>query len=172
MSFPASKSSMKFVRKPRSNKALKGFRPQLTSLVDVMTILLVYLLQSFSAEGNIITVSKELVLPQSSAQKTPALAVTLTINTKHIIAEGTPVASVDQVLASDELVIEPLFNWLSQRRAMTEKIGQYSTTTKFTGDITIVGDRRIRFRLLKKIMYTCGQQGFNNFSLIVQKKAE
>jgi biopolymer transport protein ExbD len=55
---------------------------------------------------------------------------------------------------------------------MTEKIVQYSTKTTFKGDVTIQGDKRIRFRLLKKIMYTCGQQGFNNFNLAVQSKGE
>jgi biopolymer transport protein ExbD len=170
MSFPASKSPQKQVRKTRGNRRLKTFKPQLTSLVDVMTILLIYLLQSFSSEGDIVTVHKDLILPESSAQKPPELRVTITVNNSFILAEDVRVASVDEVLSSDELVISGLNSWLLLRREATEKIGRYSTTTKFKGEVTIHGDKRIRFRLLKKIMYTCGQQGYNNFSLAVRRR--
>ena len=170
MSFPASKSPLKQLRKSRGSRRVKGFRPQLTSLVDVMTILLIYLLQSFSAEGNIITVHKDLILPESSAKKPPELRVTLTVNNYYILAENIMVASVDEVLSSEEIVIPGLYQWLKTRREATEKIERYSTKTKFKGEISIQGDKRIRFRLLKKIMYTCGQQGYNNFSLAVQRR--
>ena len=170
MSFPVSKSRAKQIRKLRSSTGFKGFKPQLTSMIDAMTVLIIYLLQSFSAEGDIITVSKNLQLPASSAQKKPAVTVNITVNNEYILAENQLIARVDDVLASEELVIEPLNAFLQDRRETTEKISAYSTTTKFKGDITIQGDKRIRFRLLKKIMYTCGQQGFNNFALLVEKK--
>ena len=152
------------MRNTRGKGQIKAFKPQLTSLVDVMTILLIYLLQSFSSEGEIITISKELDLPESSAQKKPELRVTLIVNNKYILAEDQKVADVPEVLESDELIIPGLYSWLGNRRAATEKIGQYSSKTKFKGEITIQGDKKIRFRLIKKIMYTCGQQEFNNFS--------
>ncbi|MBD3419884.1 MAG: hypothetical protein GF398_07190 [Chitinivibrionales bacterium] len=172
MSFPASKSKMKRVRKTRGSANLKPFRPQLTSLVDVMTIMLVYLLKSFSAEGEIVTVSKDLMLPESSARKKPKVTVNIVVNKSFIMAEDERLAEVDQVLSTDDMLIPALNEWLRQRREKTERIAQYSTDTKFTGDVTIQGDKRIRFRLLKKIMFTCGQQGFNNFSLAVRKKED
>lgn len=172
MSFPASKSSLKMVRKTRGRKSIQGIKPQLTSLIDVMTILLIYLLKSFSSEGEIVTVSKNLILPESSAQKRPELNVTLTVNSSVIMAEDKVVADVQEELNTEDLVINGLNSWLQTRREATEKISQYSTKTKFKGDITIQGDKRIRFRLLKKIMYTCGQQGYNNFSLAVRKKGD
>ncbi len=172
MSFPASKSSLKMVRKTRGRRNVQGVKPQLTSLVDVMTILLIYLLKSFSSEGEIVTVSKNLILPESSAQKRPELRVTLTVNNSSIMAEDKIVADVQDVLNSEDLIIGGLNSWLQTRREATEKISQYSSKTKFKGEITIQGDKRIRFRLIKKIMYTCGQQGYNNFSLAVRKKGE
>lgn len=172
MSFPASKSPLKQVRKTRGKRELKTFKPQLTSLVDVMTILLIYLLQSFSSEGDIVTVQKDLILPESSAQKRPELNVTIAINTSYVMVENQKIVEVKQVLASDDLLIPELNEWLRKRREATELISKYSTTTEFKGDVTIQGDKKIRFRLLKKIMYTCGQQGYNNFSLAVRKRGE
>ena len=172
MSFPVSKSNLKQLRKPRGSQTLKGFKPQLTSLIDLMTVIVIYLVQSFSSEGQIITVSKDLTLPESSARKPPVLNVNIVVTGKYVMAEDVKVADVDEVLSTDDMVIPQLYNWLGTRREMTEKIGRYSTKTKFKGDVTIQGDKRIRFRLLKKIMYTCGQQGFNNFNLAVQAKGE
>jgi biopolymer transport protein TolR len=170
MSFPVSKSRLKQIRKGRGNAKIKAIRPQLTSVIDMMTVLLCYLLQSFSTEGNIVTVSKNLDLPLSSAQKTPQLTTVVTVNNDVILAEGQALARVDDVLATDDLVIGPLNDWLQVRRQTTEKLAKYSTSLIFKGDVMIMADKKIRFRLLKKIMYTCGQQGFNNFSLAVIKK--
>jgi biopolymer transport protein ExbD len=170
MSFPVSKSNLHRIRKTRSNKGLKALKPQLTSLVDVMTILLIYLLSSFSGEGQIITVSKALMLPESSAEKQPSLTVVIAVNNNYILADNIHVGSVGDVLSSDDLIIPGLYSWLGDRRVTTEKIEKYSDKVKFKGDITIQADKKISFRLLKKIMYTCGRQGYNNFSLAVLKK--
>jgi biopolymer transport protein ExbD len=172
MSFPVSKSKLKMLKKPRGSQNLKGFKPQLTSLIDLMTVIVIYLVQSFSTEGQIITVSKELTLPESSAKKPPILNVNVIVTGQYVLAENVKVADVEEVLANNDMVIPKLYEWLGERRAMTERIVQYSTKTTFKGDVTIQGDKRIRFRLLKKIMYTCGQQGFNTFNLAVQSKGE
>lgn len=170
MGFPVSKSNLKQLRKPRSQKGLKAIKPQLTSLIDVMTILLIYLLKSFSSEGEIVTLSKQLMLPESTALKKPKLTVVLTVNNHYILAEDKAIANIKRILASDELVIPELASWLQTRRSLTQNNDQYSDTKQFKGDITIQADKHIRFRLLKKIMYTCGQQEYNNFSLAVLKK--
>jgi biopolymer transport protein ExbD len=171
MSFPASKSNLKRVRKSRK-RDIRSVKPQMTSLIDLMTVIIIFLLQSFSTEGQIITVSNDLSLPRSSAKKPPELNVNIIVTNKYIMAETDRLVNVDEVLANDELVVPQLYEWLGQRRQLTEKIAQYSTKTSFKGNVTIQGDRRIHFRLLKKIMYTCGQQGFNNFALAVESTSE
>jgi len=158
------------LRRNKSSTNFKGFKPQLTSLVDIMVILLIFLIQSFSTEGEIVTVSNELSLPKSSAKKKPAVNVVITVNNKFILVENQNVANVAEVLSNDEMVIPALGSWLKERRQTTEMISKYSTKTTFKGNVTIVGDKRIKFRLLKKIMYTCGQQDFCNFSLAVEQK--
>jgi biopolymer transport protein ExbD len=172
MSFPVSKSRNKRLRKTRCSGEVKAFRPQITSLVDAMTIILIYLIQSFSSEGDIVPISKNLILPESTAKKKPERALTITVNNDMIMAENQFVANAATVLKSDELIIPQLHAWLLSRRETTEKIAQYSTTVTFKGTVMIMGDKRIRFELLKKIMYTCGQQQYNNFSLAVLQKGE
>jgi biopolymer transport protein ExbD len=171
MSFPASKSNLKRVRKVRI-KQVKSVKPQMTSLIDLMTVIIIFLLQSFSTEGQIVTVSSDLSLPRSSAKKPPELTVNIVVTNRYVMAETERLVDVDEVLGNDDLVVPQLYEWLGRRRELTEKIAQYSTTTTFKGNVTIQGDRRIHFRLLKKIMYTCGQQGFNNFALAVESTSE
>jgi len=172
MSFPVSKSNQHKAYKKRSKPPEKGCRPQLTSLIDVMTILLVYLLKSFSAEGEIVTQTKGLILPESSANKKPVLSVVLAVNKEYILAENTVIIRTSEALQDKNLVIMPLAEWLRKRRQTTEKIEAFSSKTKFSGDITIQGDKNIKFDILKKIMYTCGQEGFNNFQLAVRQKED
>ncbi|MBN1128643.1 MAG: biopolymer transporter ExbD [Chitinispirillaceae bacterium] len=169
MSFPASKSSIR-PKKARGNRHLKAVRPQITSLIDIMTVLCFFMLKSFSTENQIITDTADLIIPESTAKKHPDLMLTIKVNNKHILCEDKIVADVPSALSSDDLVIPGLSRWLDFRRSATQKISQYSTTMSFKGNVIIQGDKRIRFRLLKKIMYTCGQQGYNNFSLAVRQK--
>lgn len=166
MSFPVGKSNVSKVRKSRGGK-VKSFRPQMTSLVDIMTILLVFLVKSFSAEGNVMNVPNDVQLPTSTAKEAPKPAVILSINNNVMVVDGNYIARVGEVMKKKDLLIDPLYKWLMRRKETTERIAEFSTKTEFKGDITIQGDKEISFALVQKIMFTCGRVGFNNFSLAV-----
>jgi biopolymer transport protein ExbD len=148
MSFPASRSSTKKLRKNRG-EPLKPAKLQMTSLIDIMTIILVFLLKSFSAEGEIVTLSKGLKPPESTATKKPEVALRLSLTKEDLLYEGTRIAKIDTIFQTDDLIIPSLL---------------------IMGDVLIEADRKVRFKMLQKIMYTCGQIGFSNFSLLVLKK--
>jgi biopolymer transport protein ExbD len=71
-------------------------KPQMTSLVDVLTVLVFFLLKNFSSEGDIVTPSKNLELPVSSSKAKPEQMLNIAISSKHILVEGTPVAVVTE----------------------------------------------------------------------------
>lgn len=169
MSFPASKTKQKKLTKGRGAN-LKPVRMQITSLVDMMTVLVVFLLKSFSAEGDIITPSEGLTLPTSTAVKKPEQAFKISVTQENILVEGKPIVSVSDMMQGDDIVIPELAQILEERRTGTEEIAKYSTTVKFKGDIIIESDKRIQFKVLQRVMYTCGQTGFSNFSLLVLSK--
>ncbi len=144
-----------------SDAAAEGtFRPQLTSLVDVMTILLVFLLKSFSVEGNLVTPSADLELPLSTAQKPPKPTCTIEITRNAIASEGTIVAPLELVANQDSLLVAPLFDWMSLQRSKCED------TTKLQ-EVMIQSDREIPFHVVKRVMYTCSKAGFRDFSVLV-----
>jgi biopolymer transport protein TolR len=145
-------------------------KPQMTSLVDVLTVLVFFLLKNFSTEGDIITPSKNLELPESSAKAKPEQMLNISISQKHILAEGTPVALVSEEQERTGNDIPGLARYLEDKRKQTEEIAEYDKNVTFNGKLTIQGDRAIPYWLLQKVLATCGENGYSSFSLAVNKK--
>ena len=93
MSFPASKSKTMKLKKSRRTE-VKSFRPQMTSLIDIMTILLVFLVKSFSTEGNVMNIPSDVALPVSSAKKQPKPAVVISVNHNYLVVEGEYISPI------------------------------------------------------------------------------
>lgn len=144
-------------------------KPQMTAMVDVLTVLVFFLLKNFSSEGDIITQSKDLELPISSSRIHPERTLTVSISSKHVMVDGAPVALVEEEWQRGGTDIPSLSRLLEERRSQTEQLAEYDKTVKFDGMLTIQGDRKIPYWLLQKVLSTCGENGFSSFSLAVTK---
>jgi biopolymer transport protein ExbD len=140
---------------------------KLTSMIDMFTILLVFLLKNFSAEGQNMSVAPDLRLPESSAQKAPQSASTIAVTNDFILLDGKRIATVGQVINSNKLLIPELMNELKRLKLLSEKVGEIHTSMGFTGKISIQGDKELPYLIIKKIMFTCGQVGYNEMMLAV-----
>lgn len=145
-------------------------KPQMTSLVDVLTVLVFFLLKNFSSEGDIVTQSKNLELPMSSSKAKPEQMLNIAISAKHILVEGTPVALVTEEQERDGNDIPGLARFLEDKRKQTEEIAEYDKNVSFSGKLVIQGDKSIPYWLLQKVLATCGENGYSSFSLAVMKK--
>ncbi|MDZ7289323.1 MAG: biopolymer transporter ExbD [candidate division KSB1 bacterium] len=150
-------------------KKRPNYDVRLTSLLDMFTILLVFLLKSFSAEGQIITASKDLQLPESTSEKPPRVAPIIAVTKEWIILDDKPLVKVAEINGGGDLLIEPLQQGLLQTRIVAQKLGQVDERFGFHGTVDIMGDRDASFAVIKRVMYTCGQVGFNNMLLAVYK---
>jgi biopolymer transport protein TolR len=160
---------MKLLRKKRKGSA-EFAKPQMTSLVDVLTVLVFFLLKNFSSEGDIITPSKNLELPESSAKAKPEVGLTIAITQNHILVEGTPVALVSEEQGRGGTEIPGLSTYLEDKRKQTEAISEFDKNVVFNGKLTIQGDKKIPYWLLQKVLSTCGENGYSSFALAVSKK--
>ncbi len=165
-------TSRLFLVKPRRSKSISSFTLRLTSMIDLFTILLVFLLQSFSAEGEIMSVARDLQLPQSTATTPPRATPMLVVTNEWIILDGRPLVKVSDVLERTGNTVDELSVNLQKTRRFTENLSAVEAKVQFRGDITIQGDKEIPFRLLKKIMFTCGREGFNNMLLAVNQEEQ
>ncbi len=146
------------------------FSLKLTSMIDMFTILLVFLLKSYSAEGQIMTITKDLKLPESTSQMQPKVTSIIAITQEWILVDGRPIDKIENIMTSENLLIKPLEDELRKIRSISEGIGELSEDMQgFQGNITIQGNRDITFDLLKKIMLTCGSTGYNNMLLAVSQ---
>ncbi len=141
-------------------------------MMDMFTIILVFLLKSYSTQGQIVTPAKSLELPTSTVQQPAAQALQLMISQKSITVEDKIVVDSQQyqkVKTQTDYLITPLHNVLKK---YAEEARKFSAQTKddFSGKITVQGDVHIPYRVLTRVMYTCGQAGYPKINLLVYRK--
>jgi biopolymer transport protein ExbD len=137
------------------------FKPQMTSLIDILTLLLVFLIQSFSAEGNLVTPSADLTLPQSSSKKPARPSLMLELTNSGVVAEGKQLASNESFSASPDLLVKNVYGWLLAQKTT------YGGVTQAQKEIVLQCDRDLEFNIVKRVMFTCSKAGFTDFSVLV-----
>ena len=120
-----------------------------------------------SADVEDLPPAKAVRLPESIAEKSPKSTVVVTVSGEEILVQGRRVASVADVLADTGDLIEPLKAELDIYRA--RRVVRAANEQRGR-DITILGDKEIPYRLLKKIMVTCVRASYSNISLAVVRK--
>ena len=138
----------------------------LVSLIDVFTILIFFLLSS-STEIELLPSSRAVKLPESTSEKAPRETVVVTVTDKEIVVQGRTVALVADVVNLDGDIIAPLKAELDQQRSkqvvQPQKEGQSRA-------VTIMGDKDIPYRLLRKIMVTCARADYSDVSFAVRRR--
>lgn len=154
-------------RAARKERNKMGLDMNLVSLIDIFTILLFFLMSS-AAGVEILNTSKAVKLPASSIEKVPRETVVIVVAGEDILVDGRRVTSVKEALATQGDLIAPLkaeLDILNQRqtlRAANQAQGKV---------VTIMGDKDIPYRLLRKVMVTAARADFNDVAFAVTKKA-
>lgn len=144
----------------------------MTSLIDMFTCLLAFLLKSFSAEGALVTPTKGLELPQSIATERAKPGLTIAIGQGQVQVEGTAVANTDELVKAEyqALADTPMFADLQKRAEAARKMEKFGT--KFEGEVIIQGDKEVPFGALFKVMWICAGNGYGKMRLVVVSSAE
>jgi biopolymer transport protein ExbD len=157
--------------KRRRKAKRKGAMPtplRLTSMMDILTVLLLFLLKSFVIEGEVITPVPGVDLPESSSETKPRGSVVVAIFDDAVMLDGQMVARVGDAADKGGLLIPLLAERLDATRAQELDIARRrGEDADYTPRIAIQGDRDIPFEILERVMYTCNQSGFGDISLAV-----
>lgn len=142
----------------------------LVSLMDIFTILVFFLLVN-SSDVQTLPNAKDMKLPESIAEKKPEETVTILIGKTDILVQGEPVATIDEVMATKGNDIPQLREaLLSQNDRVLRRAARNDVAGR---EVTIMGDKEIPYRLLKKVMATCTESDYGQISLaVLQKSAE
>jgi Biopolymer transport protein ExbD/TolR. len=165
---PARQSVRKKYRKRESSIV----KLNITSMIDMFTLMVVFLLQNFSAQGQLVTPAQGLRLPKSSVEKLAKEALSVKISQKNIMVEDGIVIGPEAyqaLLAQKDFMIEPLYKVLNKYCEEAKKSAEMFKT-EFSGKISIQGDVEIPYNILTRVMYTCGQSGYPNMNLVVYRK--
>jgi biopolymer transport protein ExbD len=141
----------------------------LVSLMDIFTILVFFLLVN-QAEVAELDVPQNIKLPESMALEPPSQTVVVMVTPDAVLVQGEPVATVAEVDAQEELVIQPLRAAL---QAQTDRILRADAQENIEDrEITVLGDKSVPYRVLKKVLATCTAADYGKLSLAVVQKEE
>ena len=148
----------------------KGAALNMVSLMDIFTILVFFLLVSSSSVQDLPN-AKQVKLPESTSTQLPKQTVVITVNEAGIVVQGRKVADVKEVASDSDKPIPALKAELES--LASRKLTQTGPDGKpVMREVTILGDKEIPFKLLKRIMLTCTQASYGNISLAVMHKSE
>lgn len=183
--------SRRMKRMAKSHKRKKIPSMNLTSLMDVFTILVFFLLTN-TASNEALEPPREITLPDSVVEAKPRETVTLMVTDEEILVESKSVIATEEVMQSEETVIQAIREAMLAEMgkalsvAMAEKAKgedgaepQASTEEGLSEEqeqpeppeVNILADRTIPFSLLKKVMSSCTDAGYTKVSLAVIQKA-
>lgn len=180
-------------RRGKRRKVKKEFELQLTSMMDALVIIVVFLLKSYNTSNNNFTAASGLKLPMTSSPDSPMdslqVVVTpesLTLDTDRVldfVQTGASVGSKDAAysfkgsdLDEDGMRILPLYDALVKAKEKTEVLLAKSKARvdgkplEFEGILAVQADKRVKYDTLRKIMYTAGAAGYKVFRFLATKK--
>lgn len=146
---------------------LKITKMNLTSLMDIFTILVFFLLVN-SGSVEVLDSPKEVTLPESRAETKPRETVVIFISPTEVLVQGQLVALVDEILAGKPSVLDPIAARLAQLKENV--IGTSTLALSTSQEVTILADKSVPFTVINTIMSTCTGEGFEHVSLAVTKR--
>ena len=134
----------------------------MVSLMDIFTILVFFLLVN-ATNSEVLPSPKNITLPDSSSEKSPARNLVIAVNNENINLQGKTIISVKAAMDSESKTIKPLYDSLKELSSNNKNIIDKK-------GVTIMGDKHIPYALLKKIMLTCAGAEYTNLSFAVNQK--
>ena len=153
----------------QKNMKARGKRQQfsglmLTSMVDMFTLLVIFLLSNFSASGDLLLSAKDIKLPQAKSTTELERAIVVAVSAATVTVEGEKVGDTAELQRNEDPRIPEMTDKLLERkRVVTQLMG----ADKFKGQIIIQADGDIDFKLIKKVMYSATEAGYGAFQYAV-----
>ncbi len=144
-------------------------------LMDVMTILLVFMIMQFAQEAANVVESPDMMIPYSTSRTDLEQALAVQLSRTEIVVDGRRVLALRNGVVDPShkqgggtgFLITPLHNVLIQHRDRLKLIAQMNPNRPFTGTVQIIADRRTPFRTLSEVIYSLGQAEFSNIHFVV-----
>jgi len=162
------KSTRRMKRMGRNRKR-KLPAMNLTSLMDVFTILVFFLLVN-SSNSEVLTQPKQITLPDSVVEAKPRETAVIMVSDTEVTVQGEVVALVEDIIKSKQDAILGISNKLQDMKKNV--IGVSTKSISESKEVTILSHKSVPFKVLRKIMSSCTFAGYEKVSLAVIQKAK
>ena len=161
----------------------------LTAMVDMFTVLAIFLLQSYDVKDFVVYTPKEVVLPKASSIKELKPAFVVTVSSKEVLLDKDVVTTFTEVKSQSDWLIQKLYDKVKEALVKSKADFELKNKNKIRAvvdpsgkiepedlnawrKITIQSDKDIDFLTVKKIMYTVSEAGAGEINFAVTKKNE
>ena len=133
-------------------------------MVDMMTMLVIFLLQQFSATGEVLYMQKDIRLPDARHGQQIEVAPVIAISGSQLVVSGQKVAEVAEVEKDPSQIIAPLVEKLRDEKKRWEFIHQNEADHEknWKGEVNVQADVKVPFRVLRRVMASASEAGYDN----------
>jgi biopolymer transport protein ExbD len=162
-------------KKRREREAAGEIRElNIVAMMDMMTIILVFLLKSYSASSVSVTASEDVRPPISTTRATPKDTVAVTITPKGILVGDRKVIELQNGTVPTRFLdgrrVVPLDQAFRKEVDKLKYIAARNPSAPFNHELSVIGDRKIPYDLLLTVLYTAGQDELENYRFVVIQK--
>jgi biopolymer transport protein ExbD len=168
---PRIQASKVFGKKFARGKKSQYAGLMLTSLVDVMTIITIFLLMNFSANGEVLYMSKDIKLPDAYHGAQLERAPVISVSADAVTFDGRMLLNTGDLDRGDVLNVPELEDALRDEKRRYEQIHANDPDHPFKGLVNVQADKRIPFKVIKRVMFACNQSGFANINFAALSKS-
>lgn len=164
---------------------------QLTAMVDMFTVLVVFLLQNYATTNQILPLEDSVALPKAASVKELKPSNVIVVSDDGVRVNNSPIANLDQVKQAEDWMIPGLKEKIEQlikdgedkkkslgaqlRQAVSDAKQNPSPSEDEVDDfrkITIQADKAIDFLTVKKVMFTATEAGVYEINFAVIKRPD
>ncbi|MCK5072198.1 MAG: biopolymer transporter ExbD, partial [Bacteriovoracaceae bacterium] len=144
----------------------------ITSLLDILVILLVFLIKSYNSTNIVLNVPQGVTLPISKSQNVNSAGVMIQVSPTTIWVDDEIIIQRERLplsyLDMGGRRIIPLYNELRKKIHKIREVEKISQgAQKFSGMVNLIIDKSIKYSYIKKLMFTCAEAGFQKYKFVV-----
>ncbi len=147
----------------------------LTSMMDMMTIILLFLLKTFSTSGALLQPSPFITLPAGTRSQEPEKNLAILVNMDYGVIQGEEevakisqadiLSGVEELNDTSDVILPSLEQYLGSKREIAK-----NRPTGFNNKILIQCDSAVTYDWLLKVVSTCGKAEYSTIDFVVLKR--
>jgi hypothetical protein len=157
----------------RRNKTEEEANLQITSLMDIVSIIVVYLLKSYASDPILITPIAEQKIPMSRMDAPIKEGVAIYISSRELIFNEEQLATLTEGELDPNVVqghvIRPLFEKLEEETEKSKQVFE-ARGEEWVGHVILIGDSALKFATIVDVMYTAGRLEYSEYSFCIIQK--